>query len=232
MSLLEVDSLSAFYDDFQALFDIDFTAESGKATAIIGANGAGKSTFLRSISGFQSPAPNAIRFDGEAIGGLKPLRVVGKGVALVPEGRRLFPSLSVEENLKIGAYCGRPGAWTLKRVYDLFPVLEQRRDSPATALSGGQQQMVAIGRALMGNPRLLMCDEISLGLAPVIIKDIYAALPAILSEGVSVIVVEQDIGQALSVADDVYCFQGGRVSLKGNASELSRDAISAAYFGV
>ena len=232
MSLLEVNSLSAFYGDFQALFDIDFTAESGKATAIIGANGAGKSTFLRSISGFQSPAPNAIRFDGEAIGGLKPSRVVGKGVALVPEGRRLFPSLSVEENLKIGAYCGRPGAWTLKRVYDLFPVLEQRRDFPATALSGGQQQMVAIGRALMGNPRLLMCDEISLGLAPVIIKDIYAALPAILSEGVSVIVVEQDIGQALSVADDVYCFQGGRVSLKGKAPELSRDAILAAYFGV
>ncbi len=232
MSLLEVDSLSAFYGDFQALFDIDFTAEAGKATAIIGANGAGKSTFLRSISGFHSPAPNAIRFDGEAIGGLKPSRVVGKGVALVPEGRRLFPSLSVEENLKIGAYCGRPGAWTLKRVHELFPVLEQRRDSPATALSGGQQQMGAIGRALMGNPRLLMCDEISLGLAPVIIKDIYAALPAILSEGVSVIVVEQDIGQALSVAEDVYCFQGGRVSLKGKASELSRDAISAAYFGV
>ncbi len=232
MSLLEINSLSAFYGDFQALFDIDFKAEAGKATAIIGANGAGKSTFLRSVSGFQSPPPNAIRFDGEAIGGLMPSRVVSKGVALVPEGRRLFPSLSVEENLKIGAYCGRPGAWTLKRVYELFPILERRRNSPGTALSGGQQQMVAIARALMGNPRLLMCDEISLGLAPVIIKDVYAALPAILGEGLSVIVVEQDIGQALSVAEDVYCFQGGRVSLKGKASELSRDAISAAYFGV
>jgi branched-chain amino acid transport system ATP-binding protein len=232
MSLLEVQKLSAFYGDFQALFDIDFRAEAGKATAIIGANGAGKSTFLRAIAGFQSPAPDAIRFDGEPIGALKPSQVVGRGVALVPEGRRLFPSLNVEENLRIGAYCGRTGAWTLKRVYELFPVLQERRDTPATALSGGQQQMVALGRALMGNPRLLMCDEISLGLAPVIIKDIYAALPTILSEGVSVILVEQDIGQALSVAEDVYCFQGGRVSLAGKASDLSRDAISAAYFGV
>ncbi len=232
MSLLEVHSLSAFYGDFQALFDIDFRAEAGKATAIIGANGAGKSTFLKSIAGFQSPLPDAIRFDGEPIGGLKPSRVVGKGVVLVPEGRCLFPSLSVEENLKIGAYCRRAGAWTLKRVYDLFPALHQRRDSPSTALSGGQQQMVAIGRALMANPRLLMCDEISLGLAPVIIKDIYAALPAILGEGVSLVIVEQDIGQALSVAENVYCLQGGRVSLEGKASSLSRDDISSAYFGI
>ncbi len=232
MSLLEVNSLSAFYGDFQALFDVDFRAEAGRATAIIGANGAGKSTFLRAVAGFQSPPDEAIRFDGEAIGALKPSRVVGRGVALVPEGRRLFPSLSVEENLKIGGYCGRRGGWTLERVYGLFPVLQERRDAPATALSGGQQQMVAIGRALMGNPRLLMCDEISLGLAPIVIRDIYAALPAILSEGVALVIVEQDIGQALSVAEDVYCFQGGRVTLQGKASDLSRDAISAAYFGV
>jgi branched-chain amino acid transport system ATP-binding protein len=232
MSLVETTKLSAFYGDFQALFGVDFHAEAGKATAIIGANSAGKSTFMRALAGFQSPAPETIRFDGEPIGGLKPSRVVAKGIALVPEGRRLFPSLTVEENLKIGAYSGRSGAWTLRRVYELFPVLGERRSSPGTALSGGQQQMVAIGRALMSNPRLLMCDEISLGLAPVVIKDIYAALPSILAEGISVIIVEPDIGQALSVAEDVYCFRGGRISLEGKASQLSRDAISAAYFGV
>jgi branched-chain amino acid transport system ATP-binding protein len=232
MSLLEVDKLSAYYGDFQALFDICFRAEAGKATAIIGANGAGKSTFLRALAGFQSPPRAAIRLDGAPIGGVKPSKVVGLGIALVPEGRKLFPSLTVEENLIIGAYCNRPGTWNLRRVYDLFPALEQRKTAPATALSGGQQQMVAIGRALMSNPRLLMCDEISLGLAPIIVKDIYSAMPAIMSEGVSVIVVEQDIGQALAIAEDVYCFQGGRVSLSGKSSDLSRDAISAAYFGV
>jgi branched-chain amino acid transport system ATP-binding protein len=232
MSLLEVTGLQAFYGDFQALFGIDFRAEEGQAVAVIGANGAGKSTFLRALAGFNSAEPDAIRFDGAPLGGVAPSAVVGKGVALVPEGRRLFPSLSVEENLEIGAYSGRKGPWTLKRVYDLFPVLGARRHAPSTSLSGGQQQMVAIGRALMSNPRLLMCDEISLGLAPVVIRDIYAAVPDLLSQGLSVIVVEQDIGQALAVANDVYCFQGGRVSLQGKASDLGRDAISAAYFGV
>ena len=231
MSLVETTKLSAFYGDFQALFGVDFHAEAGKATAIIGANSAGKSTFMRALAGFQSPAPETIRFDGEPIGGLKPSRVVAKGIALVPEGRRLFPSLTVEENLKIGAYSGRSGAWTLRRVYELFPVLGERRSSPGTALSGGQQQMVAIARALASSPRLLLCDEISLGLAPIVIDQVYAALPAVKSGGASLVIVEQDVGRALAVADRIYCFQEGRVTLVGRAAQLTRDQIHEAYFG-
>lgn len=232
MSLLEISGLSAFYGDFQALFDIDFRADTGKAVVIIGANGAGKSTFMRALAGFHSLAPDVVRFDGIPLGGLKPYDVVEQGIALVPEGRRLFPSLSVEENLIIGGYRKRKGPWSLERVYGLFPILAERRHSPATALSGGQQQMVAIGRALMSNPRLLMCDEISLGLAPVVVQDIYHALPGLTQEGLTLIIVEQDINRALSVADEAYCFQGGRVKLSGPAGSLSHEAISAAYFGV
>jgi branched-chain amino acid transport system ATP-binding protein len=157
---------------------------------------------------------------------------VREGVALVPEGRRLFPSLSVEENLKAGAYAGRSGYWTLKRVFDLFPDLLVKRGNPGTALSGGQQQMVAIGRALMSNPKVLLCDEISLGLAPKVIKDIYRAVPRIREQGTAMVVVEQDINQALAIADRVLCFLEGRVSLAGDPSTLSRQQIVAAYFGM
>jgi branched-chain amino acid transport system ATP-binding protein len=150
----------------------------------------------------------------------------------VPEGRGLFPSLSVEENLLIGGQLRLPGPWNLQRVYELFPILAERRDQPSTSLSGGQQQMVAIGRALMSNPKLLLCDEISLGLAPIVIRDIYARLPAIVADGLSLVIVEQDIVQALKVANHVYCLQEGRVSLSGEAKSLTRERISAAYFGV
>jgi len=150
----------------------------------------------------------------------------------VPEGRGLFASLSVEENLLIGGQLKRAGPWTLARIYELFPVLAERRGLPSTALSGGQQQMVALGRALMSNPTLLLCDEISLGLAPIVVRDIYTRLPTIIGEGVSVVLVEQDIVQALKAAQRVYCLQKGRVALAGAAKDLTREAIAAAYFGV
>src|SRR5438445_7924608 len=203
--LLEVDGLDAFYGDFQALFGVSMQVAAGSIVAVIGANGAGKSTLLKSVAALMGARREAIRFDGAAIGGGSAYRTVARGIALVPEGRRLFPSLSVEENLLIGGQLARPGPWSLARIYELFPVLAERRTLPATALSGGQQQMVAIGRALMSNPRLLLCDEISLGLAPIVIREIYARLPSILSEGCSLVIVEQDIVQALQAARHIYC---------------------------
>jgi branched-chain amino acid transport system ATP-binding protein len=208
------------------------TLDAGETVAVVGANGAGKTTLMRSISGVLRNGSDQIRFDNEAIGALPAPEVVERGIAMVPEGRKLFRSLSVEENLLIGKY-GRAieGPWSLNAIYDLFPVLRDRRNSPGTALSGGQQQMVAIGRALMSNPRVLLCDEISLGLAPIVIRDIYAAFPRIRASGASVVVVEQDIGQALRVADRIYCLMEGRVTLEGPPSALSREDIHAAYFG-
>jgi branched-chain amino acid transport system ATP-binding protein len=174
----------------------------------------------------------SIMFDGHPIGGLQPAEIVRLGISLVPEGRRLFSSLSVKENLEIGAYGRREaGYWSLERIYDLFPALVERREAPSQTLSGGEQQMAAIGRALMSNPRVLLCDEVSLGLAPVVIRRIYAALPEIKAQGTSVILVEQDIVQALQVADRVYCLQEGRISLTGRPADLDREKIHTAYFG-
>jgi branched-chain amino acid transport system ATP-binding protein len=229
--LLETENLTAFYGDFQALFGISLTVSAGETIAIIGANGAGKSTFLKAVAGLLPSPAGAIRFEGESIGAARAFDNVGRGIVLVPEGRRLFTSLTVEENLLIGGY-KRSGRWKLARVYELFPILAERRHQAAATLSGGQQQMCAIGRALMSDPRLLLCDEISLGLAPIVIRDIYAVLPTIRSEGTALIVVEQDIVQALSVADRVYCFQEGRMTLAGRPAELTRAAIHAAYFGI
>ncbi len=230
--LLAIDGIDAFYGDFQALFGVSLKVEPGQVVAVIGANGAGKSTLLRTIAGLMHPKSGNILFDGEPIGAAPAYAVVKRGIAMVPEGRRLFPSLTIEENLKIGGQSRRPGPWTLERVYDLFPVLKERRNTPAPALSGGQQQMAAIARALMANPRLLLCDEISLGLAPIIVRDIYGRLPQIAAEGLSLIIVEQDIAQALQAAGHVYCLQEGRIALQGKAGELTREAISTAYFGV
>jgi len=231
MTLLETKGLTARYGDFQALFGVDIALAAGQTVAIIGANGAGKTTLMRSIAGVLRNAPEQVLFEGRAIGALPADEITGLGIAMVPEGRRLFPSLTVEENLLIGAYGGRKGPWGLRAVYELFPILQERRLNPGTALSGGQQQMVAIGRALMSNPRVLLCDEISLGLAPVVIRDIYAALPRIRQAGASVVLVEQDIGQAMKVADQVYCLMEGRVTLSGAPGDLSREAIHDAYFG-
>jgi len=232
MAFLDITALDAFYGDFQALFGLDLALQRGETLAIIGANGAGKSTLLRAITGLVPTPHGSIVFDGRPIGARPAAEIMRLGIAMVPEGRKLFPSLTVEENLLIGTW-GRKGEgrWTVPAVYELFPVLGERRRSPATALSGGQQQMVAIGRALMSNPRLLLCDEISLGLAPIVIRDIYAALPVIRAEGTTIMLVEQDIVQALAVADRVICLQEGRATLEGRPAELSREAIQHAYFG-
>ena len=232
MTLLSTHGLTAHYGDFQALFGIDLDVKAGEAVALVGANGAGKSTLLRALCGQLPVGSDQVHFDGQPVGGLRADRLVRLGLAMVPEGRRLFPSLTVEENLVMGAASKRPGPWNLKRIYDLFPVLKERRKVGATSLSGGQQQMVAIGRGLMSNPRLILCDEISLGLAPVIVKDVYAALPAVMAEGTAVVVVEQDIGQATRFAERFYCLCEGHVVLSGRCDAVDRDAIRQAYFGL
>ncbi|HUH87455.1 MAG TPA: ABC transporter ATP-binding protein [Pusillimonas sp.] len=230
--ILETHNLKAAYGDAQALFGIDFHLGEGELLAVIGANGAGKSTFMKALTGLIKVPAASVRFKGEEIGGLPSGDIVRRGLALVPEGRRLFPSLSVEENLLMGAFTRRPGPWNLQRLYKMFPILEDKRHQSSTSLSGGQQQMVAIGRALMSNPDVLLCDEISLGLAPVIVKEIYDALPLIVAQGMSAVVVEQDVMVAQKVSERIYCFQEGRVSLEGASRDLTREQISHAYFGV
>ncbi len=231
-ALVQTRGLKGFYGDAQALFGVDFELHAGETVAIIGANGAGKSTLLKCLTGLLKAPRDEIHFDGEAIGGLPPGEIVKRGMAMVPEGRRLFPSLSVQENLLMGAFARRTGPWTLQRLFRMFPILEQKRHSPGTSLSGGQQQMVAIGRALMSNPRVLLCDELSLGLAPIVIKEIYEAMPILTAEGLSVVVVEQDVTVARRVSQRVYCLQEGRVALQGRSDALTHEQISQAYFGM
>ena len=228
---LTVSGVESFYGDFKALHGVTFQLPPGQVLALIGANGAGKSTLLKSIVGLVSPRSGSVHWKGQEISGIQANATLGMGIALVPEGRRLFPSLSVEENLILGGQIGRKGEWDLAAVYRLFPILREKRNVPSTSLSGGQQQMVAIGRALMSNPELILLDELSLGLAPIVIKDIYAQLPQITGSGMSAILVEQDVTRALGAAGKFLCLQEGRVSLQGRPGEHSRDAISAAYFG-
>jgi branched-chain amino acid transport system ATP-binding protein len=230
-ALLDVRALDAHYGDFQALFGVSMQVGAGQVVSVIGANGAGKSTLMKCIAGLIRSRRDAILLNGAEVGDVPAYDMVARGVALVPEGRRLFGSLTVEENLLIGGQCGRPGAWSLARVFDLFPILRERRNVAAPSLSGGQQQMVAIGRALMSNPDLLLCDEISLGLAPAVVREIYARLPDIAASGMALMIVEQDIMQALAAAQQVYCLQEGRVVLEGSAASLTRERIAAAYFG-
>ncbi len=232
MKLLDLQAVSGYYGDFRALFDITLDVEEGETLAIIGANGAGKSTLLGSIAGNVRSATGTMLFDGEPIGGLPAHARVGLGISLVPEGRRIFPSLSAHENLLIGGYPRREGPWNADRVYELFPMLAKLGRRPGYKLSGGEQQAVAIGRALMANPRLLLLDEVSLGLAPVIVKQLYETIPEIAKSGTTILLVEQDIGRAMRAADRVYCLLEGRVSLQGASSELSRDEVTSAYFGL
>jgi branched-chain amino acid transport system ATP-binding protein len=230
--LLDIHDIETFYGDFQALFGVSMRIERGEIVAIIGSNGAGKSTLLKTIVGMLRPKHGCVTFAGESIELLAAHHIVAKGITMVPEGRRLFSSLTVEENLVIGSTVARKGPWNLSRVYRMFPVLKERKAMPATALSGGQQQMVAIGRALMSNPKLLLCDEISLGLAPTVIHDNYRQLPSVVEEGTSLVIVEQDVVQALKAAQRVYCLQEGRIALEGDTATVTRQDISAAYFGI
>ena len=229
--LLEIDRLDSFYGAFQALFGVSLRVSRGETVANVGANSAVKTTLMKSIVGLVEGRGGEIRFKGASLAGVPTHRIAARGIALVPEGRRLFPSLTVEENLLAGGQSRRQGPWSLAKVHDLFPILRERRHLPATSLSGGQQQMVAIGRALMANPDLILIDELSLGLAPIVIRDIYAALPRITGEGATAIIVEQDTGQALAVASRVYCLRGGRIALEGRPADLTRAQISSAYFG-
>ena len=229
--LLELDAVDCFYGDFQALFGVTVTVSEGEKLAIIGANGAGKSTLLATAAGWLQPAAGEVRFDGVPLRRLPAHRRVRLGIALVPEGRRIFPSLTVEENLRLGARTRRPGPWSLERVYETFPLLERLARRWGGDLSGGEQQALAIGRALMSNPRLLLLDELSLGLAPIVIDALYDSIAAIADEGTTVVLVEQDVTRALATADRAYCLLEGRVSLEGAAGELTRDGIVGAYFG-
>jgi branched-chain amino acid transport system ATP-binding protein len=232
MSLLEIENLATGYGDFQALFDVSAAVDEGDTLAVIGANGAGKTTMLRAICGLVPVWSGAIRYDGQDLSVARAHQRVPMGIAMVPEGRLLFPSLNVRENLQVGAHARRAGPWTVDRIVEVFPMLEPLLGRESDLLSGGEKQAVAIGRALMANPRLLLLDEVSLGLAPVVVKQVYAALPAITGAGTTVVVVEQDITQALAVADHVSCFLEGRVSLEGTPAELDRDRITSAYFGL
>ncbi len=233
--LLSTHGLVARYGDFQALYGVDIKVGAGEAVALIGANGAGKSTFLRSIMGLLPVTPEMVRIDGKPVGGTPTDRMVQHGVAIVPEGRRLFKGMTVEDNLRVAIdraeHLGRKGGWTLERLYGLFPILREKAKTQAQSLSGGQQQMVSIGRALLCQPRILLCDEISLGLAPRVIREIYAALPGVREQGTAVVVVEQDVGLAQDASDRLYCLLEGRVTLSGRSDGVSREQIADAYFG-
>jgi len=232
VSLLEVRDLDVHYGDFQAIYSLDVSLAEGETLAVIGANGAGKSTLMKAIAGLLRPSKGDIQFDGRSVVGTPAFKRVPLGIALTPEGRKIFRSLSVEENLLVGAHTKRKGPWNLKSVYEAFPLVADRKDRLGVNLSGGEQQAAAIGRALMSNPRLLLLDEVSLGLAPVVVEQIYAALPAITSQGTTVLVVEQDVNQSMRVADRIQCLLEGRTVLEGVPFDLSRDQIAAAYFGI
>lgn len=232
MSLLEIIGLHAHHGQLQAVDGFTLALDAGETVAVIGANGAGKSTLMRTVAGTHRPSQGKILLDGSDITGLPAHRRVALGISLVPEGRRLFKSLSVRENLQTGSYRNRPGSWTIDTVMELFPWMRERGSQNAASLSGGQQQAVAIGRALVANPRVLLIDELSLGLAPSVVKQMYQVLPQITAGGTAVLLVEQDVSQALAAADEVQCLLEGRTVLSGRPAELTSAEVEEAYFGL
>jgi branched-chain amino acid transport system ATP-binding protein len=230
--LLEVRDLVVHHGQLRALSGISLRVYPGEVYAIIGANGAGKSTLLRTIAGLHHPTVGTIVYDGKDVTGVRPDKRATAGIVMVPEGRRLFPSLTLEENLKVGATYARRGPWTIGQVYDLFPWMKERRNQRTAQMSGGEQQSVAIGRALVANPRVLLLDELSLGLAPVIVQRIYGMLPQVLASGVTVLLVEQDVNQALRVATHLQCLLEGHTTLEGRPADVTAEEVEAAYFGM
>jgi branched-chain amino acid transport system ATP-binding protein len=230
--LLEVREVTAHHGQLRALDNVSLKVMPGEVYAIIGANGAGKSTLMRTIAGLHRPTAGSVLLDGVDMTGQRAERRLAAGIAMVPEGRRLFPTLTVEENLQVGAAYARKGPWTVDRVYDLFGWMRGRRRQKAAQLSGGEQQAVAIGRALVANPRALLLDELSLGLAPVVVRRIYALLPELLAVGVTVLLVEQDVSQAVHVATHIHCLLEGRTTLEGSPEGLTPERIEGAYFGL
>jgi branched-chain amino acid transport system ATP-binding protein len=232
MTLLRLDSVDVHYGDFQALYGVSLAVDEGETFAVIGANGSGKSTLLKTIAGLLQPTSGEVVFDGQPVSFMPAHQRARMGIVLVPEGRRLFPSLTVEENLLVGGSRARAGSWTLGGVYELFPMLAARQRHPGALLSGGEQQAAAIGRALMANPRLLLVDEMSLGLAPLVVGQLYQALPEIIARGATVLLVEQDVRQALRVAGRVQCLLEGRTVLESPADAVTREQVTSAYFGL
>jgi len=230
--LLEVRDLTVHHGQLRALDAISLRVFPGEVYAIIGANGAGKSTLLRTIAGLHQPTDGSVLFDGADVTGMRPDRRARQGIVMVPEGRRLFGSLTVQENLQVGTSFARPGPWTVERVYELFGWMRDRRGQRTSQLSGGEQQSVAIGRALVANPRVLLLDELSLGLAPVVVQRIYGMLPQVLETGLTVLLVEQDVSQALRVATHIHCLLEGRTTLEGPPAGVTAGQVEAAYFGM
>ena len=234
-NILRVQQIDVHYGDFHALWDVSLDVEEAQVVSIIGANGAGKSTLLNTIAGVKKPSHGTVQFRGSRINGIPPYQAVVEGISMVPEGRRVFPHLTVLENLEIGSYTPKARKRkneALKKIYELFPVLEERKDQLSITLSGGEQQMLAIGRALMSWPQLILLDEISLGLAPVVIKQIYQKVKQINAEGITALLVEQDIQRSLKAAHKVYIMQSGRIRLEGRPDSLSQEQIRKAYFGL
>jgi branched-chain amino acid transport system ATP-binding protein len=230
--LLDVEAVEVRYGDAHALHGVSLTIAEGETMAVIGANGAGKSTLLKTVAGLLTPSSGRVRYDGTDLTRTAVHRRVAAGISLVPEGRRLFPTLTVRENLQVGAYRARKGPWDLAKVCETFPLVAERLTRTASTLSGGEQQAVAICRALMANPRLLLLDEVSLGLAPVVVRQLYAVLPDIAAQGTTVLVVEQDVRQAMAVADRIHCLLEGRTALEKAAASVTPEEVAHAYFGM
>jgi branched-chain amino acid transport system ATP-binding protein len=229
--LLEVTGLDLFYGDFQALFGVSLTVAGGRAMALVGANGAGKTTLLRAIAGAQAAAAGSIRYREQDVTAAPPHRRISRGIVLVPEGRKLFPSLTVEENIQVGAAAAASADWPLDRIYGVFPMLARRRGQRASTLSGGEQQAVAIARALAAAPTLLLLDEISLGLAPRVVGELYQTLAELREAGATLLIVEQDLRRAMAECDDLVCLLEGRVALAAPVPAVTREQVVAAYFG-